>query len=92
MLEVSFVMDNDKLIVVVEDDGIGRKKSQEIKTNNQKTTRSTGLKNTRNRLKILNEMYHTEFLVEISNLHEDKEDTGTRVKIEIPRRKQNKDG
>lgn len=91
MLNVSFLMNDDKLTVVIEDDGIGRKKSQEIKTNNQKTSRSTGLKNTRNRLKILNEMYHTDFRVEISDVYEDKEDTGTLVTIEIPRRKENKD-
>lgn len=92
MLAVAFVMEDDKLMVVIEDDGIGRTKSQEIKTNNQKTNRSTGLKNTRNRLKILNEMYHTDFRVAISDLYEDKEDTGTKVTIEIPRRKQNNDG
>ena len=94
MLSVAFVIENDKLIVVIEDNGIGRKKSQEIKTSNQKTNRSTGLKNTRNRLKILNEMYHTDFRVAISDLSEDtegSEDVGTKVTIEIPRRKQNND-
>ena len=31
--------------VVVEDNGIGRKKSQELKTENQKALKSTGIKN-----------------------------------------------
>jgi tetratricopeptide (TPR) repeat protein len=72
----------DHLQVIVEDNGIGRKKSLELKTKNQQVTKSTGLKNINNRLAIINQVHKTNLKVCIEDL--DKEDqTGTRVTIDI---------
>lgn len=43
----------------MEDNGIGRKKSAELKTKNQQIGKSTGMKNIDNRLWILNKMNNT---------------------------------
>jgi len=50
------------------DNGIGRKKSQELKTENQKILESTGLKNISNRLKIIREVYGVKMDVTINDL------------------------
>lgn len=83
MLKVSFKKDEDKLQIVVQDNGIGRKKSAEIKTINQKSRISTGLKNTENRIGLINEIHHTGLKVEVSDL-DTKNQSGTVVSIEIP--------
>ncbi|MFT5512013.1 MAG: two-component system LytT family sensor kinase, partial [Bacteroidia bacterium] len=47
----------DVLSILIEDDGIGRTESERIKTKNQKQGKSTGLKNTASRLKLLNDVH-----------------------------------
>ena len=79
-LELNISKEGDSINAVIIDNGIGRKKSVEMKTKHQKANTSTGLKNTENRLKIINEMYKTRFTILIEDLNkEDK--TGTIVKI-----------
>ncbi len=71
-----------QLVVQVEDNGIGRKKSQALKTANQKETVSTGLQNIENRLRIINDIHQTKLSVSIEDLNP-QEKTGTRVTIYI---------
>jgi sensor histidine kinase YesM len=59
----------DELVVTVEDDGIGREKSQALKTANQKETVSTGLRNIESRLRIINDIHRTRLSVSIEDLH-----------------------
>jgi len=73
----------DHLLVRVEDNGIGRKKSQAIKTANQKETVSTGLRNIENRLRIINEIHRTRLTVTIEDLFP-TDNSGTRISIRIP--------
>jgi tetratricopeptide (TPR) repeat protein len=54
------------LIVKVEDNGIGIKRSQELKTEHQKQHRSRGMTNTRERISLLNSLYHTNISLEIN--------------------------
>ena len=83
MLSVKIEKEKKFLMVVIADNGIGRDKSIELKTKHQKSSKSTGLKNIKNRLDIINELYKTRFYVEISDL--DKEQgTGTKVELRIP--------
>lgn len=83
LLQVMIKQEKNSLLVTVADDGIGRKKSQELKTKHQKSSTSTGLKNTKNRLEIINDIYKTKYEIEISD--KDKETgTGTIVKLRIP--------
>ncbi len=69
------------LKVEITDNGIGRKKSAELKTENQKKHNSTGLKNIEERLLILNTVYKTNYQVRVEDL---PSDSGTSVTITIP--------
>lgn len=80
-LALSFERHNGSMQVVIADDGIGRKKSAQLKTDNQKKHNSTGLKNIEERLQILNTVYKTNYTVTIEDL---AADSGTRVIISIP--------
>jgi LytS/YehU family sensor histidine kinase len=73
----------DELVVTVEDNGIGREKSQALKTANQKETVSTGLRNIESRLRIINDIHRTRLSVSIEDLHPATR-SGTRVSIHIP--------
>lgn len=74
----------DKFIeFVITDNGIGRKKSEELKTINQKEIKSTGMKNIETRLDILNEVNNMALKVEVSDLEIGKQ-SGTKVSIQIP--------
>jgi two-component system, sensor histidine kinase YesM len=44
-------------LIIIEDNGIGLAKSEELKTNNQRTYQSRGLGNTRERIELLNQIY-----------------------------------
>lgn len=80
-LSLSFERHNGSMQVIITDDGIGRKKSAQLKTDNQKKHNSTGLKNIEERLQILNTVYKTNYKVTIEDL---VADSGTRVVISIP--------
>jgi len=74
----------DKIIcVVVEDNGIGLKKSHELKTGHQKARQSRGLTNTRERIELLNHLYHTKIKLEIIDKSGDS--TGVIVRLRFPR-------
>ena len=75
---------NDSFVeFIITDDGIGRKKSQALKTKNQKETKSTGMKNIETRLNILNEVNKMALKVDVSDKDVASE-TGTIVRIQIP--------
>ena len=72
---------NDMLEIRIEDNGIGRKKSAELKTTNQKKQKSKGMGNIQKRIQILNDMYKNRVEVSISDLNNDQ--TGTRVSLKL---------
>lgn len=76
------ILNGKNLHVIVEDNGIGRKKSIELKTKNQQEVKSTGLKNINNRLQIINQIHKTNLQVHINDLDEQTK-SGTRVTIDI---------
>ncbi|MCB0371752.1 MAG: histidine kinase [Muricauda sp.] len=71
----------DMLEITIEDNGIGRKKSAELKTSNQKRQKSKGMGNIKKRIQILNDMYKNRVDVSISDLNTDQ--TGTRVSLKL---------
>ncbi len=71
----------DLLEIHIEDDGIGRKKSAELKTSNQKRQKSKGMGNIKKRIQILNEMYKNKVEISIRDLKEDQ--TGTKVSLKL---------
>lgn len=83
LLKVAFCKIDEKLVITVEDNGIGRKRSEELKTANQKARISTGLKNMANRIDLINQLHHTGMQVKVSD-PEDAAQSGTIVCIEIP--------
>jgi len=81
MLQIRIGKDVNKVYCTIEDHGIGRRKSKELKTRNQQRSSGTGLKNTEERIQILNKLYHTGVHVQIEDLNEQ---FGTIVRISIP--------
>jgi tetratricopeptide (TPR) repeat protein len=80
-LVVRFIKRDKEIEVNVTDDGIGRRKSTELKTVNQRKHNSTGLKNISERLAIINKVYQSDYRVEVKDL---TESGGTKVSIHIP--------
>ena len=78
-LSVNISQSADNLTVIVKDDGIGRAKSKELKTQNQRNYKSTGLANVERRIDLINEIYGKNYAVEIRDL-----EVGTEVEIQIP--------
>jgi len=69
--------DKEILEITIKDNGIGRKKSAELKTMNQKKQKSKGMGNIKKRVAILNDMYKDKVDVHISDL--ESSGTGTKV-------------
>ncbi len=74
----------ENIVFSIEDNGIGRLRSQAIKTKNQQSEESTGLKNIAQRLDIINDLNNTNIKVEINDANPLQEDCGTLVCINIP--------
>jgi len=73
--------DKESVEIVISDNGIGRKKSSQLKTQNQKKQKSKGMGNIKKRVAILNDMYKDKVDVHISDLETDG--TGTRVTLTL---------
>ncbi len=71
--------ENDIVQVVIEDNGIGRKKSMEMKTKNQLKQKSKGMSTIKKRIGILNDMYQDKIEVKVADATEDGE--GTKVEL-----------
>jgi tetratricopeptide (TPR) repeat protein len=80
-LILNILQEPGSLVVEIIDDGIGRKRSTALKTENQKKHNSTGLKNIEERLNIINKVYKSNYRVVIQDLDEG---TGTHVRISLP--------
>ena len=80
-LLISIKEKNGSLNIVIEDNGVGRAKSQALKTKNQQQTKSTAMKNIEDRLKIINGLSGTQVAVNINNLM--KDGSGTKVEIMV---------
>jgi len=85
ILKLGITTENENLIVTISDNGIGRQKSAELKTANQKKNKSTALRNIKQRIEIVNELNEMKINVSIKDLKEDG--TGTVVKLVIPQQK-----
>lgn len=68
-LFIHFSKNNGKVNCIIEDNGIGINRSEQLKKVNRPTHKSVGLANLRNRIKILNEKYNSACTLEIMDLH-----------------------
>lgn len=82
LLKLSIKADGSHLCVRIEDNGIGLKKSDELKTRHQKEHHSRGLTNTRERINLLNSLYHSGITMKIKE--KEGNDTGVVVQIRFP--------
>ncbi|NSL86045.1 histidine kinase [Chitinophaga sp. Mgbs1] len=82
-LRVSFRLQEQHILVEIEDDGIGLTRSRELKTVHQKAHESRGITNTRERINLLNDIYHLHILLEMQEITKDGA-TGTRVVLQLP--------
>jgi sensor histidine kinase YesM len=81
-LLIRFSMLAKTISCTIEDNGIGIKRSEEIKQLSKSQHQSVGLNNLRNRIKIMNEKYHTGCTLEITDLGDlNKNRTGTCVAL-----------
>jgi len=70
---------SEKVSITITDNGIGRKKSKELKTDNQKKLKSKGMGNIQSRITILNEMYKDKVAVFIEDATQNEDEIGTKV-------------
>jgi len=82
LLKLNFMLSENKIIITVDDDGIGPTKSGELKTHNQKAHQSRGLMNTKERMTLLNELYKTK--MDFRMTEKNSPETGTIVYITFP--------
>ena len=81
-LEINIRQKDDETVEIsISDDGIGRKKSKELKTENQQKQQSKGMNNIKKRIAILNEMYSDKVAVFIDDLNSDA--SGTKVVLTL---------
>ena len=73
---------HSEVTITITDNGIGRERSKDLKTNNQKKHNSQGMSNIKKRVSILNDMYQDKVAVTISNFQE-LEETGTHVEVTL---------
>ena len=74
----------DKLLCVVEDNGVGRKYSEKVKQERGNVHKSYGMSITKRRLETLTKISNDEFSVEVVDLYDDNGmSSGTRVNIII---------
>ena len=83
LLQLDFVLHNKQLLVKIEDDGIGFTKSQLLKTKNQQSHNSIGIKNTQNRITLLNNLYSKNISYKTTELLPPNEGTVVKISFDI---------
>ncbi|NSW93745.1 MAG: histidine kinase [Bacteroidales bacterium] len=78
--------ENDRVKCIIEDDGIGRNLASEKRMPGENHV-SKGISIVAERLRLLSKLTGKNFEFEITDLYPDREETGTRVLVEIPFRK-----
>nr|WP_315197864.1 histidine kinase [uncultured Flavobacterium sp.] len=82
LLQLQVQLVNGKVVIRIDDNGIGLTKSQELKTSNQKAHESRGMSNTKERISLLNELYKKNITFQIAE--KTLPETGTTVEIVFP--------
>lgn len=82
-LTLRFLKRDKALLIEIEDDGIGIKQSEALKTVHQKRHGSLGMANTKERIILLNDLYHSKIDLTVRDLSETGK-PGTIVSICLP--------
>ena len=72
-----------EVCIVILDDGVGRARSQALKTKHQTHYRSTGLDNIRERVALLNERFGLAYELTIADAEPDATEPGTLVTLTL---------
>lgn len=84
-IAVSFESKAGLLLCVIEDNGIGRKKSEELKVGKKSLHRSFGIDSVRERLQLLNTERNATIELQLIDLFDvDQQPVGTRIELLIP--------
>ena len=84
IISISLIKQDHRLHVEIKDNGVGRKKALEIKHQKEKRYKSIALPNINERLKIMQDNELGEIFIEIKDLFEDGNPSGTYVSIDLP--------
>jgi LytS/YehU family sensor histidine kinase len=86
LLTIRFLVDEDALKCLIEDNGVGRRKSNEIESWKQLTHKPPSTRITQDRIDLLNKSTQSDkYKVTITDLHAEKgEGSGTQVEIILP--------
>ncbi|MEY8760946.1 tetratricopeptide repeat-containing sensor histidine kinase [Chryseobacterium tongliaoense] len=77
-LKLNFEKNDEQLKITIEDNGIGIEESKKQKTQHQKAREGRGMKNTLERIKLLNDLYHQEIQCKVTDK---KDEPGVIVEI-----------
>jgi len=80
-LKIDIYEENDTVIFLIEDDGIGREAAMKLRQQNSPAHKSMGIKLTEERLRLINQKHNVAF--EIEDLKVDQNPVGTRVRIDV---------
>jgi LytS/YehU family sensor histidine kinase len=82
VLKVDFILDGDKLICTIDDNGVGMKKAAEMKTTSHVEYQSKGMKLTIARIQAINMISEKRSSIEIVDKHDDNnEPSGTLFRL-----------
>lgn len=84
ILKVCFSIQEENLHCTIEDNGVGREKSAEIKKRKSEHHTSFSVKSIRSRFDILKSLYGGELGLEFEDLYNEGEPSGTRVTLKLP--------
>ena len=85
MIKIVLYKAGNLIKCIVEDNGIGRKKSAEINARNRRQHKSMGAKITESRLKLIGNLYGDKLKIEYKDLvTSDDENCGTKVTVSLP--------
>lgn len=82
LLNIKFSNAEDHIAISISDNGIGRAKSKELKTTNQKKHNSSGMRNVENRMEMIQAVFKAKIACKIIDL---PDDSGTEVQLKLYR-------
>ena len=83
LLLLKITQNKGQILVSIEDNGIGIEESKKLKTENQKSHQSRGFSNIKERIELLNSLYH--FKIDMQIKSPNSENLGTTVLIILPK-------
>jgi LytS/YehU family sensor histidine kinase len=84
-VKISIKSSNESIKCTIEDNGVGRKKAQSIRSKQEVERKSLGFRITAQRIELLNSLYKDKFSIIYTDLYTPNgEPIGTRVELLIP--------